>query len=439
MSQNLSATGDITWIWRTGPRAASISVRRPMTTTARRMSSGTRYRSAAVTRRRATPTAAHPPPASRLRASRFAALPPARGRVLRGMLRVEAGDRFDFYRWQEDRDRLVGALHERGYLEARVAARPAATPAPMQSSWTTTSRPAPGHDARRRGFRPAACTIAEMKTAWAEALFDDFLKETSRLVAKRALVAAGHLDGGDRDHRYAARHRDEKSVLVRMVPGPRFDDRRLDFEGNTALPSAALDGYRPRLATSTSRPGWTAAGSASTLEEHYRSLGYLAVTAWSSRRGSTARPPSSRYRIEEGPLYRVGEVSVDGAAPRPADEVRTTFGLSAGSAYRPASIEPARRKVETDYLSRGLQQGPRAHDGRPDRAQARVDLSLTIDAGPQQVLESVDVSGAGFTSKGTINRALNLPDWPAASDSATCTTHRSVSTIPASFNRSTCR
>ena len=42
---------------------------------------------------------------------------------LRRRLRVEAGDRFDFYRWQEDRDRLVGALHERGYLEARVAAR----------------------------------------------------------------------------------------------------------------------------------------------------------------------------------------------------------------------------------------------------------------------------------------------------------------------------
>jgi outer membrane protein assembly factor BamA len=98
-------------------------------------------------------------------------------------------------------------------------------------------------------------------------------------------------------------------------------------------------------------------------------------------------------RIEEGPLYRVGEVSVEGAASRSADEVRATFGLSAGSVYRPASVEPARRKVESDYLSRGYNKVRVRTTVRSDPAQARVDLSLTIDAGPQQVLESIDVGG----------------------------------------------
>ena len=53
-----------------------------------------------------------------------------------------------------------------------------------------TSSQAP-HDADVEGFALPARTIAEMKLAWA--LFDDFLKEDLATVAKRALVAAGHL------------------------------------------------------------------------------------------------------------------------------------------------------------------------------------------------------------------------------------------------------
>ena len=71
--------------------------------------------------------------------------------------------------------------------------------------------------------------------------------------------------------------------------------------------------------------------------------------------------------------------------------MRTTFGLETGSAYRPSAIEPARRKVEGDYLRRGYNKVRVRAEGRPDRAQARVDVALTIETGPQQVLEAVSV------------------------------------------------
>ena len=325
---------------------------------------------------------------------------------LRRMLRVEAGDRFDFYRWQEDRDRLVAALHERGYLEARVAARRRDSGAnAILLDYDIT--PGPRTTLEVEGFALRARAIADMKAAWTEALFDDFLKEDLEIVAKRALVAAGHLTA-EIVITVRSPAPDEKSVLVRMVPGPRFDERHLSFEGNIAVPSEALTEI-VRVRDLEVEAWLDRARLASTLEDHYRSLGYLAVTTTVESpvfNGASATLP---VRIEEGPLYRVGEVSVDGAAPRSADEVRKVFGLSAGSEYRPASVEPARRKVETDYLSRGHNRARVRTTVRPDRAQARVDLSLTIDAGPQQVLEAVDVSGAGFTSKGTINWALKLP------------------------------
>ena len=38
---------------------------------------------------------------------------------LRGRIKLAEGDRFDFFRWQQDRDRLAEWYHDRGYLEAR--------------------------------------------------------------------------------------------------------------------------------------------------------------------------------------------------------------------------------------------------------------------------------------------------------------------------------
>ena len=42
---------------------------------------------------------------------------------IRERLRVKVGERFDFYRWQQDRDRLQRFYRERGFLEARISAR----------------------------------------------------------------------------------------------------------------------------------------------------------------------------------------------------------------------------------------------------------------------------------------------------------------------------
>jgi len=405
VSQNLRETGDITWILAYRPTRridlrATTDDDDSRTYEFRHEVPFGGGRSASEARRPARPSM------PRVNGVEVRGAPATLAADLRGKLRVEAGDRFDFYRWQEDRDRLVDTLHERGYLEARVAARRRdAGAAAIILDYDIT--PGPRTTLEVEGFTLPVRAIAQMKAAWTAALFDEFLKEDLAIVAKRALVAAGHLTP-EIVITVRSPAADEKSVLVRMVPGPRFDERRLSFEGNTAMPSAALaEIVRVR---DLEIEAWLDRDRlASTLEEHYRSLGYLSVTATVESpvfKGASAILP---VRIEEGPLYRVGEVSVDGAAPRSADEVRATFGLAAGSVYRPAAVEPARRKVETDYLSRGHNKARVRTTVQPDRAQARVDLSLTIDAGPQQVLESVDVSGAGFTSKGTIDWALKLP------------------------------
>jgi hypothetical protein len=224
VSQNLRETGDITWILAYRP-TRRVDLR---ATTDDEDSRTYEFRhEVPIGGGRSTGDARRParPSMPRVGTVEVRGAPATLAADLRRMLRVEAGDRFDFYRWQEDRDRLVDTLHARGYLEARVAARRDAGAETIVLDYDIT--PGPRTTLEVEGFALPARSIAEMKTAWADALFDEFLKEDLAIVAKRALVAAGHLTA-EIAPPFAARH-PTKVQLVRIVPGPRFDERRFVF------------------------------------------------------------------------------------------------------------------------------------------------------------------------------------------------------------------
>jgi outer membrane protein assembly factor BamA/autotransporter translocation and assembly factor TamB len=406
VSQNLRKTGDITWILAYHPtrridlRAATDDQDSRTYEFRHEVPFGGGARPAGE----AVRTAAAPSP--RIARVDITGAPEALAAELRRGLELEAGDRFDFYRWQDDRDRMVQTLRERSFLEARVSARRQDSgPDTIDLAYDIT--PGPRTLLEIDGFALPATSIAEMKAAWADMLFDEFLKEDLTTVARRALIADGHFtpEVVTTIRQSAA---DEKSVLVRIVPGPRFLDRRIEFEGNSDVASAVLTGVVHDRGLETE--SWLNPAPLTTaVEDFYRSLGYLGVSV-------TVAPPRFQdttailpVRLQEGPQYRIGEVRVDGAVPPGADDVRATFGLASGVAYRPGDVEPARRRVEAAHLQRGYNNVRVRVAAQPDRAQARVDLALTIDAGPQQVLEAVEVSGAQVTSSGVIDGVLKLP------------------------------
>jgi outer membrane protein assembly complex protein YaeT len=406
VSQNLRKTGDITWILAYHP-TRRIDLRAATDDQDSRtyefrhevpFGGGARPPGEAVR------TAA--PPSPRVARVDITGAPEAFAVELRRVLQLEAGDRFDFYRWQDDRDRLVQTLRERSFLEARVAAR-RQDGGPDTIDLAYDIAPGPRTTLDVEGSALPAASIAEMKAAWADMLFDEFLKEDLTTVARRALIAEGHFTP-EVVTTIRQSTADEKSVLVRIVPGPRFLDRRIEFEGNSDVAAAVLTGVVHDRGLDTE--SWlNPAPLITAVVDFYRSLGYLAASV-------TVAPPRFeetaailRVRIDEGPQYRIGEVRVDGAVAPGADDVRATFGLESGVAYRPGDVEPARRRVEAAYLQRGYNNVRVRVAAEPDRAQARVDLALAIDAGPQQVLEAIEVTGAQTTSSAVIDRVLKLP------------------------------
>lgn len=108
---------------------------------------------------------------------------------VRGVLRLEAGDRFDFAEWQADRDRLEQFYWQQGRLAARVGATRADTAEGVVLTYDVAAGPqttvvVSGADLSR-------AVLARLERAWAQSVFDDFLVDEAVQIVKGALADDG--------------------------------------------------------------------------------------------------------------------------------------------------------------------------------------------------------------------------------------------------------
>ena len=86
----------------------------------------------------------------------------------------------------------------------------------------------------------------------------------------------------------------------------------------------------------------------------------------------------------------------------------SAFGVTNGSVFKPAVLDPARRAVERDYLFEGYNDVRVTVTTTVDETRGEVGLTLEVDEGRQQVLAGVDVKGAAITRRRVIDRALDV-------------------------------
>ncbi len=350
-------------------------------------------------------------PEPRVSAVRFTGTPGFDERELRDRVKLDEGDRFDFYRWQQDRDRLAAFFHDRGYYEARIRADRATVEGTATQEETIALT-----YAIERG--PATSLVIEggtlpgdvresMEEAWTRAVFDGFLREDLERMAREALARDGHLQAEARTEIREDTAAGTKQIAVQLAPGPRYTDRRLEFEGQERLTAeelrAVVEARRLALAA------WLRPSEVeSALEAHYKSLGYQSaeVSIKPPRfEGSSALLP---VEVNEGPQFVIADVDVTGVSARSLEEVREAFGIRPGAPYVPSMLEPARREVEVGYLREGYNDVRVSVKVVADREAPAAHVTLAVDEGRQQVLEDVRVTGAEITNTGTVRDALNL-------------------------------
>ena len=327
----------------------------------------------------------------------------------RDRLRLRAGDRFNFYRWQQDRERLERLYQERGFLEARISARRSEADGPSAKGVALeydidrgprTTLTIDGHTLPND-------VVERMKEAWGRAVFDGFLLDDLGMMAKRQLLGEGYLQAEVQGMVAAGADGDVKEIVLHIVPGLRFDQRRMSFTGHERLSAAALAAVvraRGLDATAWLQPEELRVS----IERQYQSLGYLGATVTVDAPVFSGRSATLPVRIAEGRQFRVARLSVLGTGAKSEAAVRKVFDITADSTYLPSRVEPARRAVELGYLRDGYNDVRVSVTTLVDREGGRVDVTLNVDEGPQQVLSGIEVSGAEVTASTVINRALDL-------------------------------
>lgn len=325
---------------------------------------------------------------------------------IRSRLDVGPGDRFDFFRWQQDRERIQRLYQDRGFHEARVgAARD--EPGDGTVVLTYAIEQGPRTELDLQGYTLPGSVQRELWDRWAGAVFDGFLLEDLQAAVKAHLARDGYLRATvSAEVRRRAAPEPVKTIAIRVEPGPRTATRTLAFSGNERVTADRLrDVVRER---DLELAAWLAPAEVeAALGTFYRAEGMLdaRVRAGAPRfEGDASTQP---FTVDEGPAFVVSEVRVEGAVAMTNSTVREAFGIAAGARYEPAAIEAARQRVERAYRARGFNTVRVQVASAVARDSAEMGLSVAVDEGPRQVLSDVAVDGSRRTSPSVIDRALD--------------------------------
>jgi outer membrane protein assembly factor BamA len=371
--------------------------------------------------------------------------------ALRSRLKLQANDRFSFFQWQDDRERLEAFFHERERFEARIAARRTADPAAAaRVRLAYEVRPGPRTTISVDGFSLSASAITVMERAWARSVVDDFLIDEVAAIARAELADAGYLlptvtarleagsepasgvktvasgfsrtSGPPEGGLHIGFDTGLKQLRITIEPGEHARQRRVAFSGNTNEPSARL--LAALAERGLTRAVWTDPDPVRrALTAFYRSNGYLSASFLvgdvTVADDTAVRP----IQIVEGDAFRVGTVRIEGVHAFTPEEAAQFAGLSEGERYLASRLEAAQLALDTQYRARGFNRVAIDYQAAVAPGAPEVAVLVRVDEGPQQRLREVATKGLERTNPTLLSRSLielkigepvDLAAWNAA-------------------------
>jgi outer membrane protein assembly complex protein YaeT len=338
---------------------------------------------------------------------------------LRGLLSLDTGKEFDFYRSQRDIDEIREQYQDDGYYEVRIrGARNPTEGGRIALNYHVI--PGPLAELVIVGHPLEPELEEELRESWRRTIFDRFLIEDIQSRIRRHLVAE-NIVGSNVEAVVAQSTPQRKQVRVTVQAGTDVASRNFEYMGNAAFGARDLD--RVIEDAGIEVDAWLEPGrAADTIERHYRNQGFLEADATAGEpqvAGSTAVLPIT---IEEGRQFTLEAITFPGAHPDRQVGVAGAAGLEFGAPYVTEELDAARRRVQDFYAREGFNTAGVEVDATPDTTEAVVAIAFTVTEGPQQVVREVATQGATQTREGVIRRALriepgqvvNLAQWSQA-------------------------
>ncbi len=338
---------------------------------------------------------------------------------LRRRLGVQAGDRFEFDRWQQGRERLEALFRARGHAEVRVRSdrTPVEGREPPAVVLTYRVEPGPATEVVMRGHPLSPRLRRAIAARWASGVFDEHVVADVRDLVRETLARDGYLQarvGVGLSANPPVGPPATKTLTVEVEPGPRTGRRLVEFRGNQRISTSRLERHLREHGLDLAP--WLAPASVdAALEALYASEGFLLARVETGEPRVDGERSVVRVTIAEGPLFTVADVRFAGARGLRVEALRRVAGVQVGRPYRPGEADEARRAVEGAYRRAGYARAEVRVRREIDRARAAVVLVVDIDEGPRQIVGDVVVMGARGPTAALAARALTVARGAPAS------------------------
>lgn len=205
-------------------------------------------------------------------------------------------------------------------------------------------------------------------------------------------------------------------VVYRVVEGPKVKVRGVEFRGNR---HAATGRLKTQLATKTEFLGFMGGrynpqsidADLKKLTDYYHGLGHLAVKLTPEVvPAADAARVTVVYHIEEGPVYQVGAVDVEGNKTLPTDQVRGWADMAPGKRFDGWKAKADMQRMTDAYGERGHRVGveQRLYEDPTQPGVVQVNYVVRGDEGRGDRVGLITIEGNTVTQDRVILNQLGI-------------------------------
>ncbi len=322
---------------------------------------------------------------------------------LRERFGVEAGDSYDYFAVRTGQRHVEDYLIQHGYLQSRVRLDRQAAGESARLTLRVTR--GPQVQFLFEGTTPPQDVQDALRERWHRGVFDKQRGEGGVEVLREWLMDESRLQPSIAYRIEDAS--DQRQIVFSVTPGPQYRSIALAFEGASGVDPDQLD--RIVDDQQMERQLFTDAEEVTDLlRRYYREQGYLAAEIDRPRYeyvGATARV---LIPVREGPRFTVGRVSAEGNHALENDALLQQIPLTSGAPFQPSSAEQSLDRIRHAYRQRGYNTVRSDYELRLDEAAGRVDVTFTVEEGPQSVIAEIVVEGNQVTSERLVREQIEL-------------------------------
>ena len=327
---------------------------------------------------------------------------------LMSKLALKPGERFDFFLYQEDLERIRDLYLKNDYLEFELDSRKQESGEKVALSYRIAS--GPKVLLRMSGAEISRAARKQAERLWMEGAFARKRIEDIRWFLKKIFFRKGY---------YQLKIKIEENCIspalkivgIQISLGSKYERVVYELEGRRGLAKQTLVSILEEPEAMLSLLDDPAA-AIKEVEEAYRRHGYLNVAVQVPRIDFERedRTVVVYIFIREGALFLIDRIELRGRLSLDRKALLAAAGVSEEESFSPDILYRAQSRLEDLYSEHGFINARVDSRIEPDPEQGRIGLIFDIEENRKEVIEDIEIFGNKITKAEIIERELSF--WP---------------------------